>query len=130
MAEQNLTGIWRGLFSYPVSQRAGNFTATLIETGTYISGSTSEIWASGARAGETVLAMLSGHRNGQAIVFTKTYEGPGKPNHAVQYEGTLSDDCLEIEGRWYIPASWGGRFLMIRSSGRPIEAARPAFERV
>jgi hypothetical protein len=130
MADENLTGLWHGLFSYPMAGKAGNFSATLIESGATISGSTSEIWASGARAGETVLAMLSGHRNGQSVAFTKTYEGPAKPNHSVEYEGTLTDDCLEIEGRWSISASWGGQFLMIRSFGRSVGAARRAFEQV
>ena len=73
--------------------------------------------------------MLSGYRVGDAVTFTKTYEGPEKPNHSVQYEGTLTDDFLEIEGRWFIPGSWAGRFLMIRSGGRSVEAARQEFER-
>jgi hypothetical protein len=130
MVGQNLTGVWQGLYSYPTSRKAGNFTATLIETGRSISGSTSEIWPSGPLAGNTVIAMLMGQRSGQIITFTKTYEGPAKPNHSVEYEGALTGDFLEIEGRWFIPGSWAGRFLMIRSGGRPVEAARKAFERV
>ena len=83
----------------------------------------------GPRAGETVLAILSGKRDGFSVAFTKTYEGPQKPNHSVQYEGTLTEDFLEIEGRWFIPGNWAGRFLMIRSGGRSVEAAREVFER-
>jgi hypothetical protein len=130
MPEPNLTGIWQGLFSYPRALKAGNFSATLIETSNHLSGSTSELWAHGPRAGETILAMLSGNRIDSMVRFTKTYEGPDQPNHLVEYEGTLTEDFLEIEGRWHIPRSWSGRFLMIRPGGRSVEAARHAFERV
>ena len=129
MAEQNLTGVWRGLFSYPTSRKAADFGATLIGTGNDISGSTGEIWASGARAGESVLAMPSGRRNGQTMVFTEAHEDTAKPNQAAECEGTLTNKCLEIKGRWFISASCGGLFLMIRSFGRPVEAARPVFAR-
>jgi hypothetical protein len=73
--------------------------------------------------------MLAGSRSGSIVTFTKSYEGPEKPNHSVEYEGTLTEDSLEIEGRWFIPGNWAGRFLMIRSGGRSVEAARQVFER-
>jgi hypothetical protein len=129
MANTNLTGVWQGLFTYPSLFRAGQFGATLIESSGLVSGSTSEIYPYAPRAGETVLAMLSGRRVGPSVTFTKTYEGPGEPNHAVEYEGMLTDDFMEIEGFWSIPGNWAGRFLMIRSGGRSVESARKVFER-
>lgn len=129
MVEQNLTGVWQGLFTYPAFFRAGQFTATLIDTANRLSGSTSEVYPFPPRSGDTVLAMLSGVRGGMSVRFTKTYEGPEEPNHSVEYEGVLTDDHLEIEGRWFIPGDWAGRFLMIRSGGRSVEVARQAFER-
>ena len=126
---KSLTGVWTGLFSYPRAIKAGHFTATLLETASRLSGSTSEIWPWQPRAGETVFAGLMGSRTGRAVRFTKTYEGPGRPNHSVEYEGTVSNDVLEIEGRWSIPGNWAGRFLMIRSGGRAVEQAREEFER-
>ena len=130
MTGENLTGVWQGLFSYPRYLRAGNFSATLIETASRLRGSTSERAQIGPRRGQTVLAMLEGIRRGYQVRFTKTYEGPQYPNHAVEYEGTLTPDFLEIEGRWFIPGNWAGRFLMIRSGGRSVEVAREVFERV
>jgi len=129
VAGDNLTGVWQGLFTYPRFLRAGHFSATLIETASRISGSTGELYPFPPRKGETVLAMLDGVRSGSAVHFTKKYEGPEKPNHSVEYEGTIAADYLEIEGRWFIPGSWAGRFLMIRSGGRSVEVAREAFER-
>lgn len=126
---ENLTGVWQGLFSYPSMYRAAGFTATLIEAGGHLSGSTTEIAVDGPRDGTAVSAFLSGRRFGSHVTFTKQYEGPDPPNHAVEYEGTLTDDFMEIDGRWFIPGSWAGRFLMIRSGGRSVEAARQAFEK-
>ena len=125
----SLTGVWLGLFTYPRAIKAGNFSATLLETVTRLTGSTSEIWPRAPRAGETVLATILGSRNGLEVRFTKTYEGPEKPNHSVEYDGMVTSDLSEIEGRWWIPGNWAGRFLMIRSGGRAVEAAREEFER-
>jgi hypothetical protein len=126
---ENLTGVWQGLFSYPSRYRAAAFTATLIETGSRFTGSTTEIAVSGPRGGMAVSACLLGSRSGRHLRFTKQYEGPDEPNHAVEYEGALSDDVMEIDGRWFIPGSLSGRFLMIRSGGRSVETARVAFEK-
>ena len=129
MGPQNITGVWQGLFSYPRQYRAAAFTATLIEARAGFTGSTTEIAVGGARSGMAVSAFLTGSRTDRHVTFTKQYEGPDEPNHAVEYEGHVSDDFLEIDGRWFIPGSWSGRFLMIRSGGRSVETARAAFEK-
>jgi len=126
---KNLTGVWQGLFSYPSMYRAASFTATLIEADSHLTGSTVEIAVGGPRDGTSVSAFLSGRRTGSRVTFAKQYEGPEPPNHTVEYEGTLTEDGMEIDGRWFIPGSWAGRFLMIRSGGRSVEAARQAFEK-
>jgi hypothetical protein len=126
---QNLTDVWQGLFSYPRRYRAASFTATLIESIAGLTGSTTEIAVGGPRDGVAVSAFLSGRRTGRRVIFTKQYEGPEEPNHSIEYEGSISDDFLEIDGRWFIPGSWAGRFLMIRSGGRSVETMREAFEK-
>jgi hypothetical protein len=112
---ESLTGIWQGFFSYPRAMGPVQFTATLIETQHWLTGMTHEPMDVGPNKGETIYATLSGSRDGTSVVFDKTYDGSGGRTHTIHYEGTLSDDGIEIEGRWIIRASRVGRFLMIRS---------------
>jgi len=111
----NLTGVWQGFFSYPRALEPVQFTATLIETQSFLTGTTHEPCDVGRHIGETLYATLSGRREGASVVFDKTYDGSGGRNHTIHYDGSISDDGTEIEGRWTIPSSWSGRFLMVRS---------------
>lgn len=129
-ANGNLTGIWQGLYSYPGAFAPVGFTATLIESGAWLSGSIHETaqdeWGDWCE----VFATLLGKRVGQAVAFTKTYDGTNGWTHAVAYDGALSADATEIGGRWSIPAVWSGKFLMIRPEGRRAPILREAFERI
>jgi hypothetical protein len=126
---QNLTGVWHGLYSYPVGRAPVSFVATLIEAGSTVSGTTHEPCDVGGRPNETLYATLLGRRQDSAVVFVKTYDG-GNPHYGrVAYEGTLSADGTEIEGRWIVPGSWSGKFLMIRSPGKEESVSRRVFER-
>ena len=71
-----------------------------------------------------------GSRQGSVVAFAKTCEG-GSPHYdrPIEYQGTLSADGTEIEGRWSIPGDWSGQFLMIRSSGNAATVKRKAFQR-
>ena len=130
MAGLILTGIWEGLFSYPRRYRAALFTATLIETESRVSGSTHEQGQIGDNIGRMLYATLLGRRQGHRVLFVKTYEEGAGMRHTVEYDGTLSEDATEIEGRWFIPLSWSGRFIMVRPGAQSIEAKREAFENV
>ena len=128
---ENLTGIWQGFYSYPRARAPVGFTATLIESGAWLSGSTHETvqdqWGDWFEACATLL----GKRMGQTVSFTKTYDGAGGGwSHAVVYDGVLSDDATEIEGQWSAPGGGSGKFLMIRPEGRRAEVLREAFEQV
>ncbi len=122
-SSRKLTGVWQGVYDYP----AGGgptvpFTATLIEARQSLSGSVHEPCLTHGHSNETLFATLLGARDGSAVRFVKTYDG-SKPNYTtVVYEGTVSADATEIEGRWRIPRSWSGKFLMIRSGEQPAEA--------
>ena len=110
----SLTGVWSGFFSYPGAFEPGQFTATLLDFGGVLSGTTHEPDAFGDSDEGVLYAEISGRRNGAAVEFAKTYDGSGDWDHTVRYEGELSPDGLEIEGTWSIPGAWSGTFLMIR----------------
>jgi hypothetical protein len=112
-ATQNLTGVWNGLYSYP-DGRSVTFVATLIDSGSTLSGSTHEPCVGGDCPTATLFATLMGSRSGSAVTFRKTYEADSPRYGTVNYEGILNADATEIEGRWMIPGVWSGKFLMIR----------------
>jgi hypothetical protein len=130
MGEDNLTGVWHGLYTYPVARARVLFGATLIESGAWLTGATHEVATSGPAAGQTLIATLEGRHAGQSVTFTKTYDGNVPGYGVVAYEGTLSADASEIEGRWSIRNAWSGKFLMIRSTGKTQAVEQEAFERI
>jgi hypothetical protein len=122
-ADANLTGVWNGFFSYPRLLEPVTFTATLIETQSWVSGSTHEPCTVGKHIGQTLYATLLGTRTGNAVTFKKTYDGTSDRYHIVNYEGTIAGDGTEIEGQWIIRVTWSGRFLMVRS-GHAVPVAK------
>jgi hypothetical protein len=74
-------------------------------------------------------AVLEGTRRGKTVAFLKTYQGTSfggykvgeklvgiqMDGHAVHYEGQLSPNGLEIEGRWWIDAD--PAYAMPRTEG-------------
>jgi hypothetical protein len=112
-AAQDLTGVWNGLYSY-ADGRSVTFVATLIESGSTLSGSTHEPCVGADCPARTLFASLMGSRQGSSVMFRKTYENAGPRFGAVNYEGRLNGDASEIEGRWMIPGIWSGKFMMIR----------------
>jgi len=125
----NLTGIWHGIYSYPIPRAQVSFVATLIETASTVSGTTHEPCTIGGSPNETLYATLLGSRQHSAVALVKTYDGVNPRYGTVAYEGTLSPDGTEIEGRWMVPGNWSGKFLMIRPAGKAEAVARRVFER-
>src|ERR1035438_10092208 len=108
----DLTGVWHGLYTYSRSQESVSFVATLIETHSYISGSIHEPKTAGDPPYGTMYATLLGTRHGSAVAFLKTYDTLDPIYRPpIAYEGTLSGDETEIEGRWNIQNIWFGTFL-------------------
>jgi hypothetical protein len=118
---RNLTGVWNGLYSY-ASGLSVSFVATLIDSGSALSGATHEPNVLGTGPGGTLTALLSGGRQDSAIAFVKTYDeaAPQHYYYPVSYEGVLNGDATEIEGRWRIGDGTSGKFLMIRSEGKTV----------
>jgi hypothetical protein len=78
----------------------------------------------------TLCATLLGQRAGNTLAFVKTYEPTVGYRAEVRYDGTVSADVTEIEGRWVIHPEWCGRFPMIRSQPHAEKVARKRFARV
>ncbi len=125
---QNLTGVWNGLYSYPNGDST-SFVATLIQSGGGLTGSTHE--PSNLQPGVTLYANIAGSQDGGLVTFIKTYDPPRLPYaYPVHYEGGLNGDASEIEGRWTIGAVASGKFLMTRPTRRAATTSRKALERV
>ncbi len=121
----NLTGVWLGLYSHPAALDPVSFTATLIETTSWLSGSTHE---PSRFDSEPLTGTLFGSREGSLVQFTKTYDVPRRGyRNPVRYEGLVNADADEIEGRWLIRDDWTGRFLMVRSGHDAEARARKRF---
>lgn len=109
--EKDLTGIWNGLYTYPDGKSVA-FVATLIESGSSLSGTTHER----GLLSNTAYATLAGLRQDSAVSFIKKYEKHRfLYKNPVVYEGILNSAGTEIEGRWTIRSILSGKFLMIRS---------------
>lgn len=128
--DENLTGIWHGLYTYPAQMLRVLFDATLIESGRWLSGSTHEVMPQGRHTGQMLCATIIGERNGSRVAFQKAYENGVPHAKKIAYEGALSADGTEIEGRWSIPGNWSGKFLMIRSTGKEQVIEHKVFERI
>jgi hypothetical protein len=114
--EGNLTGVWDGLFNWPIRRPPTSFTAVLIDTGATLGGSVHEIVQGGPFNGHELNAMIVGVPSGGSVRFTKTHEA--KPTHfmPVVYDGSLNTWASEIDGTWKIKGGISGPFLMMRSS--------------
>ncbi len=122
-SDLNLSGAWHGRYNYPTKKPPVFFAAALAESGGWLNGTITETVPTKVGTERTLEAIVEGRRTGHAVTFLKLYTTNLSRFDSVQYVGTLSDNGLEIEGRWTVPANWSGTFLMIRSSGiaAPVE---------
>ena len=125
----NLTGVWHGLYSYPVAMPSVPFVATLSDQGGWFDGTTEEIGGVGDTVGRTLTASLQGRRSGRSITMLKIYHGPSAYYDSVHYAGELNGDGTEINGTWRVAANWSGTFLMIRQRAVATALSREAAER-
>lgn len=128
--ELDLTGLWRGLYSYPIKRTPVPFTASLAESGSWLTGATEEVATARAALGRTLTATLQGRRTGSSVRFLKLYDSPMRVYDSVAYEGSVNAEGTEIEGRWTVPGNWSGTFLMIREGEIAATRTRTAKEKV
>ena len=125
----NLTGVWHGLYSYPVAMAPVPFVATLSDQGGWFDGTTEETGTVGDAEGRTLIASLQGRRSGRSITMLKIYRGPSAYYDSVHYAGDLNEDGTEISGTWRIADNWSGTFLMIRQRAAATARSRETAER-
>ena len=114
-----LTGSWTGRFDYdsvaygtPVS-----FDAVLTELGSILHGEVVEPNTFRKDAGDALLAVLSGTRDGTSVTFVKTYTDFDDADHP-RYEGQVNATATRITGRWHFPTKPDvkGTFLLARTT--------------
>jgi hypothetical protein len=113
----DLTGVWNGIYKQ-TSVGSVPFTATLVQSGDHLGGSTHEACIRPDCPRKTHLAILSGHRSGRSVSFIKTYDPPGFGFDTVRYVGELNTDATEIAGMWSIGSAVSGAFVMTRAGRR------------
>jgi hypothetical protein len=129
-ADHDLTGRWSGIFNYPDLSPPNAFEAELRDAGGLLSGLTTEQDDNPCRNGGPLHAVIEGHRQASNVRFTKHYDDFNLMPDVVVYTGVVHPGGDEIDGRWEVPGSWSGTFLMVRNGGRGDELAYEASEAV
>lgn len=109
--KRDVTGVWYGRYDAEHWDEKNGFIALLEEFGGAVSGVITEQDTSSG--GGVRRALVSGSRTGDALRFTKQYDGTGGHVHAVNYSGRIDGEGREIGGAWTLPGGWG-RFVMER----------------
>lgn len=107
-----------------------SFVARLSETNAWLDGFTQETGTAGDARGLTISATLQGRRTGHSVTFLKLYTGSHRGYDSVHYAGAVNADGTEIAGRWTVPGSWSGTFVMTRSAGSAAARTREVAEQV
>jgi hypothetical protein len=111
----NMTGMWEGTFAYPGYEGPTTpFVARIEEEGGALTGTIMEPNTVGLSSDE-LEAVLTGTREGEAVDFTKTYDGSSDAAHAVDYVGRLTEDGNMITGVWSL-GELDGSFEMRRET--------------
>ncbi len=124
---KDLTGTWRGMFSYPGELAAVQFTAELRENGGSLTGLTHEMDDMGdGRGPELFTAVVQGVRSGSQVELRKTYDD-FDPICVVDYFGTIDAEASEIRGDWIrLDDLLSGPFVMRREHAADEESAKLA----
>ena len=111
---KTISGFWAGTYAYPEASMAPvKFDCELRQDGSVISGDITE----SHRAGQMLLAEISGQLSGQNIQFIKSYRNGGE-NFLwdIAYSGQVSEKKDHISGQWRVGMRTG-TFEMQRDAG-------------
>lgn len=116
-ADEALTGIWNGVYSYPqeAKRKPVLFRLYVVQDGERLLGGIMErnTFDVGEAEGEEHWLhgiLVNGRYDAAtgAVTFTKRYDGTDGVDHDVAYTGELDD--ASVSGTWTIPGSWSGQF--------------------
>lgn len=115
----SLTGRWTGRYDYTNFSHGSpvSFDAVLTETAGALHGEIIEPNTFRHEATDTLLAVISGNRDGSRVQFIKTYTDFEEPDHP-HYSGQINATATRIIGRWHFPSQpWAeGTFLLARTT--------------
>jgi hypothetical protein len=113
---RNLSGHWRGEYSYDEGGRApASFLAALNEIRGLVRGTIDDIAGVTDKAWRPLKAVVDGRRAGPAVRLLKRYVSATKRYVPIEYDGEFDETGRRIEGRWSIRSGSSGRFVMIRA---------------
>ena len=125
----SLTGSWSGAYRYSADRMPETvFNVQIEEVGGAFTGDIQEPNLLRPDLGPVITSNIEGERTGQSVTFTKFYDGSGGQEHAVRYEGIVSDALTRVEGRWTIRHDWTGTFFMARDDDGEAAEAEEAVE--
>jgi hypothetical protein len=123
LALVDISGMWRGVYSYPGLPQPEHFVAHLSDIGGKFDGTVTETVRLTRPAPVDVRARVRGSHVAGQVRFAKTYDGTAGWTHSVNYAGYLNADSTEIAGDWVLQ-SMRGAFLMVRDRPNGAEAER------
>lgn len=110
----DISGNWTGVYRYDdKSMPSVLFFANILQSGSFISGTTKEDNSFVIAGPEILKANIEGEIAGQNIVFEKTYLAGINDGVAIKYTGIVDENSSRIEGVWVID-SFSGKFIMTR----------------
>lgn len=115
--EIDLSGVWRGFFTYDDGRAPVPFAVNLTQNENSFNGASNEPNTFAVAPVATLRATLRGTVDVEtrAVHWVKTYDGNGA-DHSVDYRGTLSRDGTRFEGgRWIVDSQTAGSFTLVRS---------------
>lgn len=112
----DIAGFWTGKYAYDeVIGLVVEFHAGLSQTGSILSGNTTERNTFGGQDEHILIAELFGKVSLQSIRFMKRYTNVAQGQEKIIYSGSISNDGNAISGSWVMMSMWSGTFTMSRA---------------
>lgn len=116
---RDMNGLWSGWYGYGLLSSRVPFTAWIDETALLLTGTIMEPNTFAKSDLEDLQAEIAGTRQGQSILFSKTYrERQGAHGLPISYEGTVDERFQHVAGEWRFVSGLNGSgpFELSRSS--------------